>query len=46
VSAPGRPAVVLDGEARRFLRRTGVLVVAIEAAVLLGILIFQRYFTH
>jgi hypothetical protein len=46
VSGRERPIVVLDGEARRFLRRTGVLVVAVEAAVLLGILAFQLYFTH
>ena len=37
-------SVVLDDEARRFLKRTGVLVVAIEVIVLAAVLAFQIWF--
>jgi hypothetical protein len=41
---PFRPAVVLDDEARGFLRGTGVLVIAIEVAVVAAIWAFQWWF--
>ncbi len=41
---PSRPAVVLDEEARGFLRRTGALVIAIEVAVVAAIWVFQWWF--
>lgn len=34
-------SIVLTAEARRFLKRTGVVVVAIEGAVLFAIWLFQ-----
>jgi hypothetical protein len=37
-------AVILDDDARRFLKRTGVVVVALEAAVLAAIWVFQTWF--
>jgi hypothetical protein len=36
--------LVLDDEARRFLKRTGVRVVAIEVVVLAAIWLFQSWF--
>lgn len=38
------PSRVLDTEARRFLRRTGVAVILVEIAVLAGVWFFQQYF--
>ena len=35
---------VLDGEARRFLRTTGVAVILVEVVVLAGVWFFQHYF--
>jgi hypothetical protein len=35
---------VLDDEARRFLRRTGVAVILFEVIVLAGVWLFQWYF--
>ena len=35
---------VLDADARRFLRRTGVAVVLVEAVVLAAVWLFQHYF--
>jgi hypothetical protein len=39
-----KPALVLDEEARRFLRKTGVTVVSIEVVVLLAVWVFQTWF--
>jgi hypothetical protein len=36
--------LVLDGETRRFLRVTGIRVVAVEVAVLAAIWLFQSWF--
>ncbi len=41
---PDPPVVVLDPEARTFLRRTGVFVIVIEIVVLAAIWWFQRTF--
>ncbi len=38
---PQTPTVVLTAEARQFLKRTGVVVIAIEVAVLFAIWLFQ-----
>jgi hypothetical protein len=35
---------VLDDEARRFLRRTGVAVIVVEVMVLTAVWLFQAYF--
>jgi hypothetical protein len=39
-----KPALVLDDEARRFLKTTGVTVVSIEVVVLLAVWAFQAWF--
>lgn len=44
VTEPTSRYVVLDGEARRFLGRTGVLVLLVEVLVLAGVWFFQSYF--
>lgn len=44
VTEPTSRSMVLDAEARRFLGRTGVLVLVVEVLVLAGVWLFQRYF--
>jgi hypothetical protein len=39
-----KKTVVLDEEARRFLKTTGVVVVSIEVAVVLAVWLFQAWF--
>jgi hypothetical protein len=39
-----KPALVLDDEARGFLKTTGVTVVSIEIVVLLAVWAFQTWF--
>lgn len=38
-----RSSIVLTDEARRFLKKTGVVVVALEAVVLVAIWLFQTW---
>lgn len=44
MTEPTSRSMVLDAEARRFLGRTGVLVLVVEVLVLAGVWLFQRYF--
>ena len=45
MSRGDRGELVLDAEARGFLRNTGLVVLAIEAAVLVAIWLVQQYFS-
>jgi len=44
MTTPKISSVVLDDEARRFLKRTGILIIVLEAVVLSVIWIFQSWF--
>ena len=44
MTTPKTSSVVLDDEARRFLKRTGVVIIVLEAVVLLAIWVFQTWF--
>jgi hypothetical protein len=44
MNEPTRSSVVLDDDARHFLKRTGVLVLVVEALVLTSIWFFQFWF--
>lgn len=44
MKTPKPSSAGLDDEARRFLRRTGAVIIALEAAVLSAIWVFQTWF--
>lgn len=44
MTTPKPSSVILDDEARRFLKRTGVVIIALEAAVLAAVWVFQTWF--